>query len=312
MADVPLKLMDMVRSLAANPLRASVVEVLAKSSPILDQLSFIPTPSGVYSFDVEASLPTPDFGSINTNPEATKGTDANYKFSCKVMDGKAQIDERLLKIAEAVNDPTVNVQRQLAAHMKAIKKRFEVAFFDGDSNSDPRQFNGLNKLLVYSSGNYQNLISAGTNGATLTVSMLDDLISAVDGGPPDVLIVGKAMEREITKLARDNKQITITQDQFGNQYQTYGGIPMLQAGKDSSNAEILQFDETQGTSSVTGSIYAVRFNTDDGLCGIQQDMPNMLDPQKDGFLTNLFIYWMCGIALHVPNSCIRLKGVKQS
>jgi hypothetical protein len=189
---------------------------------------------------------------------------------------------------------------------KALTLKHLVTFFDGDTGSDANAFDGLNKRLTGS-----QVISAGTNGASLTLDMLDSLIDAVQG-TPSVLLMSKANRRAVTKLARGTAALTISTDEFGRQISKYADIPIGIVEQDASGAEILGYDETQGSSNVASSIYAVRFDLD-GLHGIQteplaagvRDLGEL--NTKPAYRTRVEHY--SGIVVKGGKSAARLKGV---
>ena len=76
---------------------------------------------------------------------------------------------------------------QVAKKAKAVAQKFEEAFIYGDSAIDPNSFNGIRKLI----SNSDQIVTAGANGASLTLAMLDELIDRVKGGKPDMLMMSK-------------------------------------------------------------------------------------------------------------------------
>src|SRR3546814_7113069 len=121
------------------------------------------------------------------------------------------------------------------------------------------------------------VITAGANGAALTMDMLDDLVDAVRG-TPSVLVMNKAMRRAVVKLARSSQVLSITRDYFGREVEAYGGVPMAVIEDDADGDAILGFDETQGTDATTASLYACRFGVDN-CHGIQT---NPVDDRHPG------------------------------
>ena len=77
---------------------------------------------------------------------------------------------------------------------KALKNKFEDTFIYGDSVNNAKQFDGLRKLI--NTGHSGQVIAAGTSRAILTLSMLDQLIDAVKGGKPDILLMSRRSRRK--------------------------------------------------------------------------------------------------------------------
>src|SRR3546814_2252142 len=83
------------------------------------------------------------------------------------------------------------------------------------------------------------VITAGANGAALTMDMLDDLVDAVRG-TPSVLVMNKAMRRAVVKLARSSQVLSITRDYFGREVEAYGGVPMAVIERSEEHTSELQ------------------------------------------------------------------------
>ena len=80
---------------------------------------------------------------------------------------------------------------------KAVRDKFEDTFVNGDTATDAKAFDGVDKLTA--SG---QTVSMGTNGATLSLDKLDELIDAVKGGKPHLLLVSRRSRRKLGALSR--------------------------------------------------------------------------------------------------------------
>ena len=103
--------------------------------------------------------------------------------------------------------------------------------------------------------------------------MLDEAWDSIRGqSAPDALLMNRTLRRKINTLARSTYSgislIDVGTDTFGRQVNIYNGTPIRIIGDDKDGAAILDFDETQGSSSVTSSIYAIAFGTDENVYGI--------------------------------------------
>jgi hypothetical protein len=286
-------------------IKRNVVEVFPMVSPILEAMPFINVPGGVFKYNREQVLPGISFRGIGEDYTESTGVLQQNVEVTKIFGGKAQVDRALLgERGESVGELRA-VHDRLKA--KAAALFFTKMFFDGDAGMDPRQFDGLNARLVG-----DQVIAAGDNGASLTTDMLDDLIDGV-AGEPDMLLMSKAMRREVTKLLRADGRITYGEDAFGRQVTMYGGIPIRIVEEDHEGSAILGFDETQGTSDAAGSIYAVRFGAEEYLSGIQNTPMDVLDMGLQSDLKYLtVIEWLASFVILHPKSAARLKGVTQS
>lgn len=146
-----------------------------------------------------------------------------------------------------------------------LGRQFQYYFFNGDTENNAEQFNGL-KLLCPDS----QKITASANGLSVDtgnsdtaknrqqkfLEALDQLIEAVDGGAQALFMDGKTLSR-LSSIARE--YITIQTDQFGVPQKFYNGIPVEVSGYDRFGNRIIAHDESVGNASTCTSVYAVRF-----------------------------------------------------
>ena len=148
-------------------------------------------------------------------------------------------------------------------------------------------------------------IESGTNGATLTLAFLDELIDKVLGGKPDLLLMSRRSRRKINALSRAaGAYLTTERDEFGNFIDLYNGIPV-------GVSDWILDNVTQGSSSVTSSIYAFQMG-EGALCGLSS--PGLIQVERVGQLegydaTRTRIKWYCGLALFSQVKLGRLYGV---
>uniref|UniRef100_A0A6H1ZDX1 Putative capsid protein n=1 Tax=viral metagenome TaxID=1070528 RepID=A0A6H1ZDX1_9ZZZZ len=284
-----------------DPIMAGVVEEFLDSR-ILRYLPFKDIDGSAMTYNREESLPGIAFRAINEAYDESTGIINPLTESLKIMGGDADTDKALMKMEKNFGERRAS---DILMKTKAARTYFDKIFFDGDEASDPKQFDGLNKRLT---GN--QVITAGTNGANVIENMLDRLIDAVSGRP-DALLMGKAMRRQLNNLAKGSTILTVGKDQWGDPVETYAGVPIGIVEEDNDGNTILALDETQGSSSVTGSIYAVRFGINEWLCGIQNEPIEGVDlgeiSSKPAFRYRM--EWLMGIAIYNSKSAARLKGI---
>jgi len=148
-------------------------------------------------------------------------------------------------------------------------------------------------------------IETGTNGATLTLAFLDELIDKVLGGKPDLLLMSRRSRRKVNALSRAaGVNLTTERDEFGNFINLYNGIPV-------GVSDWILDNVTQGSSSVSSSIYAFQMG-EGALCGLSS--PGLIQVERVGQLegydaTRTRIKFYCGLALFSAVKCGRLYGV---
>jgi len=194
--------------------------------------------------------------------------------------------------------------------VKASARYFDKIFIDGDELTTIGQFDGMNKRLTGTQ--LVHMDGAGTVGGALSENGIDRLIDAIDGSP-DILIMGKKCYRQLKNLFKGSTILAFGEpNYFGFRPPTFSGIPLGILDKDNSNNVILDFDETEGSSSGTAaSMYALKFGVDSYLCGIQSASPLGKDL---GEISSAPVYryrldWDCGVALFHPRCAARLCGI---
>lgn len=284
-----------------QPLQSGVVEIFARENPILERIGFQNIAGSAYKYNIETTLPGVAFRDFNESYTESTGVVNPVTESLKILGGDSDFDVALVAMGVGSNDNRA-IHDGLKA--KAMTLSWLSTFFDGDSGDNPKEFDGLNNRLT---GN--QVITAGTNGAELTMDMLDLLVDSVIG-TPSVLLMNKALRRKIVKLARTSSVLSIGRDYFGREVSMYGGVPIAVIEEDAAGDDILGFDETVGTSAVTSSIYAVKFGAD-ALHGIQTQPMSVRDlgelDSKPSLRTRT--EWYSGLVLKHPKCAARLKGV---
>lgn len=289
------------QKLNPNPLASGVVEIFALENPVLANMPFINIKGNAYKYNREQTLPNSDFRGFNDGYTQSSGIVNPLTESLTIIGGDSDFDVAQIKMGTGDND-TRAIHDAMKA--KALTLSWLKTFFAGDSVANPNSFDGLNKRLTG-----DRVISAGTNGAALTMDMLDDLVDAIQG-TPSLLLMNKACRRQIVKLGRASGVVSVSRDYFGREVETYSGVPIGLIEDGSDGNPILPFTETQGTSSLTSSIYAVKFGAD-AMHGIQTEPMSVRDlgetEIKPAYRTR--IEWYSGLVLKHPKCAARLKGI---
>lgn len=243
-----------------DPLTAGVVEVYSSVNSVLELMPFENIAGGAYLYSREQTLPGIAFRGVNESYTESTGVINPQTEALKIAGGESDYDTFLVATGTATPDGRSTHD---ALKVKAMSLFWLKSFFDGNSTTDPREFDGLNARLTGA-----QVIDAGSGGAALTLDMVNDLIDAVVG-TPSAIYCNKSVARKITKLAQSTSQVTFTQDQLGRVITNYAGIPLLTVEEDNEGNQILGFDEDDGASHLdTTSLYAVSYGPD-RIHGIQ-------------------------------------------
>ncbi|MBI4328954.1 MAG: phage major capsid protein, partial [Chloroflexi bacterium] len=216
-----------------------------------------------------------------------------------ILGGDADVDNFLAATRSNIQDLEAAVI-QLKA--KAVQHKFEDTFINGDTAGDANSFNGVSKLTT--SG---QTVSMGTNGATLTLEKLDEMIDKVKGGKPDLLLMSRRSRRKLSALSRATGSGVVVSDrnEFGQMVQFYDGIPL-------GINDWISDAQTVGTSTDCSTVYALLAG-EGALAGLTA--PGGLQVERVGSLetkdaTRTRVKWYVSLALFNTLKLAKLTGVR--
>lgn len=287
-----------------------VIETVVKESPILQRMPFIEITGNGLTYNQEKTLPGVDFYDVGEDWNESTPTFEQYTAALKIMGGDADVDSFLKATRSNLQDLEVAV---IELKAKALKHKFEEAFIYGDSATDSKQFDGLNKILDTATPGEQ-VICMGDTGATLTLDKMDELIDAIKGGKPDMLIMSRRSRRKINALVRaSGSMIEVDRDAWGNFIHLWNGVPIGVNDWIKDTHILAEGAETATTGGDCSTIYAVQFG-EDALCGLSS--PGFVQVEKVGSLetkdaTRTRVKWYCALALFSSLKAAALIGVQE-
>jgi HK97 family phage major capsid protein len=296
--------MAMTKSEAAklsnDLLLRGVIETIVKESALLGYLPFLPVTGNAVTYNREASMPaTAFYNPGDTWAEATP-TYSQKTATLKILGGDADVDNFLQQTYADTNDIEAEV---IASRAKSIAHKFSDAFFNGDTASDAKSFDGL-KMLVPSG----QTVAMGANGGALTLDKLDEMIDLVVPGKPELLVMSKRTRRKLKSLRRgDGISMETRLNEFGQQVETYDGIPVVVD-------DFVSDAETKGSGTALSSIWALSFGVGTGVMGLEN---GGITVERVGELetkdaTRHRLKWYCGLALFSELGVARLEGITAS
>jgi hypothetical protein len=300
--------LDEASKLSNDMLLQGVVETIVKDSPILQQMPFIEIVGNVLTYNQEKTLPTIDFYEVGDTWTESTPTFEQKTATLKIMGGDADVDNFLKATRSNIQDLEAAVVELKA---KALRDKFEDTFIYGDS-SDNKQFDGLRKLIDTTTASDQ-VIAMGATGATLTLAKLDELIDAVKGGKPDILLMSRRSRRKINALVRAaGGMIDTDRDKWGNFVQLWDGIPIGVNDWILDTHVLTGGVETATSGGTCSTIYAFQMG-EGALCGLTGPGHLTVEPigsleTKDASRTR--IKWYCSLALFSLIKAVALIGVK--
>jgi hypothetical protein len=254
-----------------DDLQMGVIDEFAKSSFLFNNLTFddcvSPTGGGAtltYGYHRVITQPTAAFRAVNSEFTPQETTKQKYTIDLKVFGGSFEIDRVISNMGGIINEVTFQMQQKI----KASAALFNETVINGDSALSSIAFDGLEKALTGSSTE----INAGGTAIDLSTSakvtdnwqtfldILDEFLASLDGTPS--FIGGNAkLIAKIRAVARRAGMYMVTKNDFGQQVESYGNIPLVDFGaKSGSNDPVVSID-TGGTAGET-SLFAARLGLD--------------------------------------------------
>ncbi|HXU24007.1 MAG TPA: phage major capsid protein [Tepidiformaceae bacterium] len=284
--------------LSNDTLLSGVIETIAQESPILQRLPFIEIVGNGLTYNREGTAPSAAFYDVGDSWDEDTPTFTQITAALKILGGDADIDNFLKSTRSNIQDLEAAVV-QLKA--RAVQSLFDDTFVNGDSSTNTDSFDGVGKLA--SAG---QAVSMGTNGASLTLDKLDELVDTVRGGKPDLLLMSRRSRRSLNILARTSGSfLEADRDQFGNMLQYYDGIPI-------GLNDYISDADTVGTSADCSTVYAMQFG-EGALTGLTA--PGGLTVERVGSLetkdaSRIRVKWYAGLALFNTVKLAKLTGVR--
>lgn len=288
-------------ALSRESLERGVIEEIITRDDMFALLPFMQVTGKAYVYDRENSLASADFLSPNDTVNESASDVTQVTAYLKILAGDVDVDKFL---ATTMDDTNNQVAIQIASKAKAVKRIFQSCVVNGNSATNPKQFDGLTRLC-----DPNQVIAAGTNGAAIALSMLDELRDQVILGP-DAFIMRRGTWRAIKQLLRaagGTRADMLEMENFGWPVPAFDGVPVLLN-------DFIPANETMGSSNTTTSIWAARFNEADGVHGIFGGPNAGMVVEDIGTVQNkdanrIRVKWYAGLALKSTLSLARLQGV---
>jgi len=257
--------------LTQDVLLRGVVETIIKESPLLQVMPFVHIEGNGLTYNREKALaaaawhaPLGDWTTA-TAPEFDKLT-----ATLAILGRNADLDSFIKQTRSNIQDVEA-VVLELAA--KSVRHEFERTMVYGTTGAyltgqtaDANAFNGLIVNIATKSASDQ-VIAAGATGAALTFALIDQLIDAVKGGKPDVLMMSRRTRRKMQNLARAaGNNLQVERGLLGDFIQLYNGIPIAVNDWILDTHTLVASLETAATGGANSTMYALRFG-EGAVCG---------------------------------------------
>ena len=154
-------------------------------------------------------------------PTDTQSNYAQKKFPYKTIIQRGKVTRKLQAIGKTLLDIEAE---EVNNALQAVRDAEEDALINGDSAVNPKQFNGLRKLIPAG-----QTVVAGPNGAPLNLDMMDEAVD-LNRGVANMIIMSKKANRKLNALLQAQQRFVDTMEvQGGFRVQVYNGIPIFRS-----------------------------------------------------------------------------------
>lgn len=298
-----VSLAEYMRSVqVSDPMLAGIVKVYTENAPILGQgvslglplptLKFETAVGGVASFVRQKTLPTTGFRSLNNEFEAAEGETEKVTVDLKIGGGRVNIDRAL-----RARGGDAGLVTQMEMQIASFARKWNKTFYKGNATLAPAEFDGLQNILT---GNQV----ADNAGGGLNLYKLDQLLLAVRG-TDRVIVMGTGLAARLFQAAKSNTNVNYTPDIYGKSPASYNGVPILLAGEDIDESEILSFNEENNTT----SLYVLALG-DTGVVGVETKPLSYYYPNGEQAVDSGYIVeWDSAFIIKSKRSAYRLSNI---
>jgi hypothetical protein len=326
-----MKTLTQYEYLDRDAILSGVVEWIVKESPILQMLPFKAIQGNSYKYNVETALPTASWVSTGDLITESSGTNEQRSTDIYTMIQNCRTDKGAIVLNSTQNPETIDI----FSGAKAMAHEFEKNFILGQTStlSNSKQFKGLLRIIAElegatvtdldgAAGQNSQVVANSATSAALTMAKMDELIDAIKGGKPDMLLMSRLARRKLSALQRASGSGVVMTDpnDYGLRMPTYDGIPIVVSDwvpdnlQDSSGSvlTIASYNPatTYGEGYDNSAIFAIKLGEQDvtGLNAGEMKHEREEFSETYNAITNRFI-WYCGMACFKKYSLAVLTGI---
>ena len=278
---------------------------------LLARLPFMNIAGSGLFYSAEQELPSVGFRAVNEGYTQSYGVVDQRAEAVHLFGGDVDVDRSIVDLM----GPEARAS-QIEMKVRSMRLTLEATVINGDTNANPRAFDGLSKRLQPGDAMaIDNSAGAGVAGAPLDFDRLDELIDSVNAyGGSKVLVMSKAMRRQLNALARSTMGGGVYQtstNSFGMTVHRYQDCELVTVDRDAQGVEVMGYDEAGGTS----SIYCCTFG-DQGVTGLQGPFQGRygisvrdLGEVPDAPVFRTRVDWYVGFAVLHPRASGRLFNI---
>jgi len=289
--------------------KAAVISMFARASDILQVMPWKNINGNAYGYNREGVLPGIAFRGVNQGYTASEGIINPLTESLRICGGDLDVDTFLVR--------TLGAQVRSAHEelkVKALSAELTRVLIKGNSESDPREFDGLQRRIAGA----QLIANGATDGGNaMSLGKLDEAIDAC--ASPTHIIMSKAVRRLLTTASRSaalSGFLEQSSDAFGRPVMMYNGLPILVPYSDNGGTEPIAFDEvgSTGSTATATSVYVVSFG-EGYVSGIQSPSGLMVRDLGELEATPVLrtrVEWDAGLVVEHGRAATRLYGISNA
>jgi len=288
--------------LSTDMVLAGVIETIIKEEHVLDQLPFVEVVGNNFVYNRLNTEPAISFFNVGDTWTESTPDFTQVSVQLKILGGDADVDHFIQASRRNVQDIQAAVIQQKA---KALARKWADTFINGDVSVDAKSFDGIDKIAAGLPAS--QTVSMGTNGATLSLAKLDELIDAVRT-KNIALVMSRRSRRTLQGLVRTSGAVLDSRPgNFLEWVQMYNGIPVF-------INDYISDAKTVGTSTDCSTVYCFSMGeADQGVVGLTAQDGIQVQPigdleTKDA--TRNRVKWYTAIATLSTLSLARLIGVR--
>lgn len=255
------------KKFVTDDLQIGVIDEFRKSNYLFENLIFddVASPVGggagwTYSYTRLHTQPTAEFRTVNNEYDPSDVEVKRYSVDLAILGGSFTIDRVLAGFGGIQSQTKLQIEQKI----KAASALFNDTVINGDVGVVANAFDGLDKALIGSDTEMtlNTPIDLSTSSAVTAnyvefLDILDEFLAGLDGKPSAIMGNTKLIAK-IRACARRQGTYTLTLNQFGQNVESYNGIPLIDLGaKAGSNNPVVGIED-DGTT----SLYAARFGLD--------------------------------------------------
>ena len=277
-----------IRSRAETPMMAGLIRAVEERSPFYNYLNLRQVDSVSYQMKEQGKYPGASFRDYNAT-FSTQGTAPLDLINVQMMDFGLSTS----------TDPILARERMREGGDYIASLRAEVAYsigldwkkhILGEGHSSGQPLGVKQWIDFYNTSSNPLLFTTAANGEKLSASgglqrFLENMGKLIQAVRPNVLVTSRDVIATLYSLSVANAQNNVLGSMFS--YQTvvvdgkpeiisnFMGVNLIEAGEDSTGADIIAFDETVGSSNDCATVYGIRFGAND--FSVLHRFPGLID-----------------------------------